>query len=61
MGLWPDRGNENQRRPHESGDPSSVQMDSRLRGNDVTFRSEARNDIAAPVGDDTGPVGLENA
>ena len=26
MGLWPSRGNENQRRrPRESGDPSSVQ------------------------------------
>jgi hypothetical protein len=36
MCLWPSRDNENQRRPRASGDPLPV--DSRLRGNDVTFR-----------------------
>jgi hypothetical protein len=35
MGLRPTRDNEYQRRPRASGDPLPV--DSRLRGNDVTF------------------------
>ena len=36
MGLRPTLGNENQRRPRESGDPMWVgaKMDSRFRGND---------------------------
>jgi len=40
MGLWPTRGNENQRRPRESGDPLRVgrKMDSRFRGYDVRCR-----------------------
>ena len=40
MGLWPTRGNENRRcRPREGGDPLLVRntMDSRFRGNDVSF------------------------
>jgi len=41
MGLWPARGNENQPRPRESGDPLSVRMDSRFRGNDLIFRRTA--------------------
>ena len=35
MGPRPTLGNENQRRPREGEDPFRV--DSRLRGNDVTF------------------------
>jgi len=36
MGLRPTRGNENQRRPREGGDP--FQVDSRFRGNDPCGR-----------------------
>ena len=45
MGRWPTPGNENPRRPRESGDPCHV--DSRLRGNDergLIFRREEPDD-----------------
>ncbi len=45
MDLWPTRANENhtRRHPRESGGPFSVRdtMDSRLRGNDMTFGGAA--------------------
>jgi hypothetical protein len=44
MGLRPTRGNENPRRhPRASGGPPPEEMDSRFRGNDVTFGGLARN------------------
>jgi len=40
MGFWPTRGNEDQRRPRESGDPLWVgrKLHSRFRGNDESGR-----------------------
>ena len=53
MGLRPTLGNDNQRRPRESGDPLWIgtKMDSRFRGNDesgVIFR-RAESPIEARV------------
>jgi len=42
MGLWPTRGNDNQHRhPREGGGPFFSPLDSRFRGNDVTFGGAA--------------------
>jgi hypothetical protein len=50
MGLQPTGRDENymRRHPRESGGPLLLlcTMDSRFRGNDVIFESEARNDTA---------------
>jgi len=56
MSLWPTRGNENrQRHPREGGGPFFSPMDSRLRGNDVTFGRAARR---LPARGPRRPVGV---
>ena len=43
MGLRPSQANENQaRHPRASGGPRQEELDSRLRGNDVTFETAKR-------------------
>jgi hypothetical protein len=70
MGLWPTRANENQRRhPRESGGPCPEQLDSRLRGNDVTFYGGKRSISAAVIsmttqiagGADVGFLGMSRS